>query len=291
MQDPKAGAPEAAPAPDADDEAASPENRPAGGPRSGAGRRRGQPPRGSPPDILYHATTVARVEKAVARGVLEVRGGRSVFLSTREGQAWQVAHRLADDPAVLYVDVSRAQRAGCRFERNAQGLWQTAAIPKVFLLNLHAGFAEQVSAGGIPIWVGPEGPELALIQVQRRNGCTWEVAKGKLEPGEPPVEAAAREIREEMGYPLELEVFQSLGYVRYGFFTPEGDPRLKTLYMYLLRTPDRIEAFEPSIREGIRAVGWFSPRQAVRLVSHRSLRPLMRRVRRFLLDGDASEGD
>jgi len=218
--------------------------------------------------------------------VLEVRGGRSVFLSSREGQAWQVAHRLADDPAVLYVDVSRAQRAGCRFERNAQGLWQATAIPVDFLLNLQAGFAEQVSAGGIPVWFGPDGPELALIQVQRRGGSTWEVAKGKLEPGEPPHAAAAREIREEMGYPLELETFRSLGYVRYGFFTPEGEPRLKTLFMYLLRTPERVEAFDPASREGIKAVSWFTPRQAVRLVPHRSLRPLMRRVRRFLTDPD-----
>jgi 8-oxo-dGTP pyrophosphatase MutT (NUDIX family) len=156
----------------------------------------------------------------------------------------------------------------------------------VHVLNLHDDFAEQVSAGGIPVWFGPEGPEFALIQVHRRSGNSWEVAKGKLELGEPPMEAAIREVREEMGCPMELEVLRSLGYVRYGFFTPEGHPRLKTLHMYLLRTPERVGDFAPADREGVRAVGWFTPRQAVRIVPHRSLRPLMRRLRRLLSGQD-----
>ena len=232
------------------------------------GRRRG----GSPPDILYHATSVERIEHAFEVGFLEVRGGRPVFLSRHEGQAWHVAHRSTDQPAVLYIDVSRARRAGCFFERNSQGLWQTWSIPLRHVLNLADGFAEQISAGGIPVWWGPEGPELALIRVQRRSGTSWEVAKGKLEPGEFPEGAAVREVREEMGcLDFPLEITSHLGYIRYGFHTPDGMPRLKTLHMYLMETPERTTDFTPSRREGILEVDWFTPAEAARICNHRSL--------------------
>ena len=207
-----------------------------------------------------------------------------MFLSRHEGQAWQVAHRTTEDPAVLYIDVSRARRDGCYFERNAQGLWQTRGVPVRHVLNLAQGFAEQVSAGGIPIWWGPSGPELALIRVQRRSGTSWEVAKGKLEPGESPEQAAVREVREEMGNPgFPLEITTGLGFIRYGFHTPDGSPRLKTLHMYLMDTPERCTAFEPSRREGILEVDWFGPDDAARVCNHRSLRPLMRTLRDTLL--------
>ena len=246
------------------------------------GRRGGRGP--ATPDILYHATTVRRVRRVRSRGVLEVRGGRPVFLSRHEGQAWQAAWRMGDEPAVLVVDAFRARRAGCRFRRNEMGLWQVDRVPIEHVLNLQAGYGEQVSAGGLPVWFGPDGPRVLLIRVRRRNGSTWEVAKGKLEPAETPAAAAVREIREEIGFPLRLQVVRPLGWVRYGFYTPEGDPRLKTLHMFLLRTPERVTDFEPRQREGIREVAWFDPREAERLVPHRSLRPLMRRVARLLAD-------
>lgn len=223
---------------------------------------------------------------AQERGALEVRGGRPVYLSRHESQAWQVAHRSIPDPAVLYIDVARARRSGCIFERNSQGLWQTRAVPVRHVLNLADGFAEQVSAGGIPIWYGPEGPRLALIRVQRRSGISWEVAKGKLEDGESPSAAAVREVREEMGCPgLPLEIIRDLGFIRYGFHTPDGSPRLKTLHMYLMETPDMWTDFCPSTREGILDVQWFDPDHAARVCNHRSLRPLMRNLRNALLSG------
>jgi len=183
-----------------------------------------------------------------------------------------------DEPMVLYIDVSRARRAGCRFSRNGQGLWQVDGVPFRHILNLCDGFAHQASAGGIPVYDGPDGPELLLIRVLRRHNATWEVAKGKLEPGETPPEAAIREVQEEIGRALTLEIERGLGAIRYGFFTPDGSPRLKTLHMFLMRTPERVVDFTPAEGESIVDVGWFTPQEAARATSHRSLRPLMKRV-------------
>lgn len=222
--------------------------------------------------------------------MLEVARFQSVFLSTSEEQAWRVAHRQSGDPVVLYVDAARARRDSCRFDAVRPGLWAVESLPVRHVLNLQPGFAEQVSAGGVLLWEGSLGPELALIRVARRIGHTWEVAKGKVEVCETPPQAAMREMAEEMGFPLdriaELEIVASLGAVRYGFQTPAGEPRLKTLHLYLVRSADKLDAFVPSEGEGILEVRWFSPREAARLVHHRSLRPLMEDLCRRLETGE-----
>ena len=210
-----------------------------------------------------------------------------MFLSRSEAQAWQVAHRQRGEPVVLYIDAARArQLRRCRFERNRQGLWQAGSVPVGHVLNLRPGFAEQASAGGIPIIFGERGPELLLIQVERRHRRTWEVAKGKLERGETPEHTAVREVREEMGIPDDLGIVRGLGFVRYGFTTPDREPRLKTLHMFLMRAPVRYEQFIPASGEGIISAGWFAPEQASRLVAHRSLQPLMRHVVELLCRAD-----
>ena len=243
------------------------------------------------PDILYHATTGPRVEAAVQVGVLERGAGRSVFFSTQESQAWQVAHRQRDMPRIVVVDASRAQRSGVKFSRSRQGLWQAKAVPRRFLLNTLDGYREQVSAGGFPLYVGENGPEVLLIKVRRRSGVTWEIAKGKLELGETPWQAAIREIGEEIGCEIQLSVAANMGFIRYGFRTPEGGPRLKTVHVYLLRTPSRSLDFIPAGAEGIEDVGWFTPEKAVKAVSHRSLRPMVWKVRRKLESGDFGRND
>jgi len=248
---------------------------------SGPGRRGGR--RGGPPDILYHATTEPRLADLGAGASLEMEGGKDVYFSTREGHAWQVAHRFHDTPAVLYVDVSRAIKGGCRFERNRHGLWQAKAVPSKHILNLRPGFAHQASAGGFPVWFGPSGPEGALSRGRRRVGATWAGAKGKRAAGESPTQTAIREIQEEMGCPMELSVEEELGFVRYAFTIPDGSPRLKTLHMYILRTPERRMDFHPPDRESIEDVAWFTPEEAVRVISHRSLQPLVRKVRSYLV--------
>lgn len=247
-------------------------------------RNQGQPT-AVPPDICYHATTQDQVDRYVSQGHLGGPNGRPLYLSPDEAQAWRAAHRMGSQPRVLYVDTARCRRHGVRFTRSRRtGLFQTEAVQVIDVLNLRPAFAEQVSAGGIPLLPGPDGRlRMALIQVGRRTGVTWEVAKGKLEPGETPQDAAVREVREEMGLDAPLEVGAEVGTIRYGFVAPGGLPRLKTVFLYLLPVLGNPSIdFSPSAREGIAEVRWFLPDEAVRAVRHSSLIPLMRRARRMV---------
>jgi RNA:NAD 2'-phosphotransferase (TPT1/KptA family)/8-oxo-dGTP pyrophosphatase MutT (NUDIX family) len=259
-------------------------------------RARGRrPPRAAPPaarstttpDILYHATSESELDRIRTSGRLSAGADRHVFLSSDEAQAWRVAHRLsAGSPVVLYVDAARSRRHGVRFFRNRRsGLYLSTPIPFGDILNLQAGFGEQVSAGGIPITGRGADTRMALIRVTRRSGTTWEVAKGKLELGESPEIAAVREVQEEMGVNVGLGIKAGLGAVRYGFLAPGGLPRLKTVHLFLMEPLGDMEDFIPAHGEGIGAVRWFPLLEAVRAVTHPSLVPVIRRAAAALTRG------
>lgn len=239
---------------------------------------------GHPPDIVYHPADSAQVQAYVERGALESDEG-PLALYSHEEQAWRKAHQQFASPRVLYVDTSRARRQHVVFSRNVStGIHEVQSCPLRHALNLHPKFDHQHSAGGIPVIRGEDGvPRFALIQVSRRNGVTWEVAKGKHEPGETPERAAVREVQEEMGLDVDLKVREFVSQIRYGFYTPKREPRLKAVYLYLLEPTEPISgAFRPATAEGIGAVKWFTPDEAVRVVRHPSLLPAMQRARELV---------
>lgn len=230
------------------------------------------------PDILYHATPRTRIRTIQQRGALASPGGGPVHLSRLEDHAWRIAHRQWDDPVVLYVDAARARRDGVQFQRTRSGQYAATAVPLRHVLNLRDGFAEQASAGGFLVDWTTGSPRIALIRVVRRGGATWEVAKGKIEPGEAPETAAVREVREEMGVHAEIHVRGTLGTIRYGFCTPDGSPRLKTIYLYVLESEVPLDQFAPALDEGIDAVRWFDLDDALECLGHPSLRSSIGRL-------------
>lgn len=246
-------------------------------------RRSGGPRAPAHPDILFHATTAERVDDVLTTGRL-TGGNRPLVFSGDEVGAWRTAHRFRGEPRLLVIDASRAKRSGVRFNLSRRsGLFLAEQVPLSHVMNLQPNYAEQLSAGGIPVRLRPDGtPELCLIRVKRRNRATWEVAKGKLEPGESPERAGCREICEEMGIDVPFTVLAPLGEVRYGFMAPGGLPRLKRVYLFLVRPDGDMDAFDPSTREGIGAVKWFTADEACRVVRHTSLIPLMQRTRDLL---------
>ena len=232
----------------------------------------------SGPDIVYHATTASQVQRVRDAGALVQGEAGPVHLSRVEAHAWRVAHRYWDDPVVLYIDAARARRDGVRIERTRSGHFAAERLPVRYVLNMREGFAEQTSAGGFLVDWSSGRARIALIRVHRRGGGTWEVAKGKLEPGERPDMAAAREVQEEMGIACELRVTGAIGTVRYGFSTPDGSPRLKTIYLYLLEPEEPTCAFTPARGEGIDEVRWFEVADAVDALAHPSLRGAIGRL-------------
>ncbi len=242
--------------------------------------------RGSrPPDIVWHATHRDQLERWRGAGDITL-ADRPVHLVGDPTSAWRTAHRQGANPAVLVVDAARARRQGVRFDRHRRcGGWVASVLPASSALNLQPGFAEQVSAGGFPLARDDQGVwRVALVRVVRRNRSTWEVAKGKLEPGESPELAGLREVAEETGLACTMTVFEHLGATHYGFTTPSGQPRLKVVHLYLLAVDQPYEAIAsaPATAEGIREVRWFALDDAVDAITHGSLGPVIRRVRERL---------
>ena len=237
------------------------------------------------PDILYLASNAADRAGFMEQGRV-VYPDRSLTMHELEETAWRTAHRNhAPAPEVLYVNRQRARRGGVRFYRNKRtGLFEADHLRIQDVLNLKGEYAEQHSAGGIPVTLDEHGqPRMALIQVKRRNRTTWEVAKGKLDPGETPEVAAVREVQEEMGIGVPMRIHEFVTKIRYGFYVTPNQPRLKTVHLYLLQPLEPITtAFRPAQDEGIGDVRWFSPDEACDIVRHSSLIPAIRLARDIL---------
>lgn len=243
------------------------------------------PNRVTPPDILYYPCGADFIEELRALKQLHPRTGRQIHLVSDEAAAWRLAHRVEDQPRVLYIDAARASRFGTRFFRHQKnGHYLTRRVHLRDILNMLPKFAHQYSAGGIPVRWDTDEPMLLMCKVKRRSGTTWEVAKGKLEPCETPEYTAVREVHEELGFTLPMHPTLHVGDIRYGFIAPGGLPRLKTVHMYLLESNHSWEgvSFVPALAEGIIEVNWFNYREACDIVTHSSLIPVMRHVRDVL---------
>jgi 8-oxo-dGTP pyrophosphatase MutT (NUDIX family) len=112
------------------------------------------------------------------------------------------------------------------------------------------------------------GPEFLLVRT--KNGRAWTFPKGHVEAGETPVQAAAREAREEAGATGEISVSP---FTRYAY--PGGKRKLRPrktdcVEAYLLR----VEAIgDRDTAEHVRDPEWVDPeRAAAMLVEHREER-------------------
>lgn len=89
----------------------------------------------------------------------------------------------------------------------------------------------EFSAGGVVV----RGDDVAVVVPHRRSPegrRTLALPKGHPDPGEPLVEAARREVREEAG--VEVELVEKLGDVRY-WYQREGRRIFKVVSFFLFR--------------------------------------------------------
>lgn len=244
-----------------------------------------------PPELLFHSMDKRTFLKLIQKDQFAYPNNRSIFASKIYGYAWQVAHRTCEYPHVAIIDVGIAKRHNVYPRKNKRNLWEIDAVPMEAILNAHPEYGEQISAGGIPYVIEDGEYKVALIQMRRAHFNSWEVAKGKLELGETPVQAAKREIGEEMGCSFDLTEPYFLGKAQFSIQVNANCPLLKSIHVYLFKADRKITEFNVATEEGIANVEWFNVETAVRLVSYRSLGHIMQSMKRHLeAKGEASLG-
>jgi 8-oxo-dGTP pyrophosphatase MutT (NUDIX family) len=130
----------------------------------------------------------------------------------------------------------------------------------------------ETSAGGVVFRRGPAGePRYLLIRDSYRN---WGFPKGHLEPGEPPADAARREVVEETG--LQDLVLHGPIQVIDWYFRFRGRTIHKFCHFFLFES--RSGEPVPQAEEGITACVWLGIDEAGEAISYDNARGVLRRA-------------
>ena len=127
----------------------------------------------------------------------------------------------------------------------------------------------ETSAGGVVFRRGPEGePRFLLIRDSYRN---WGFPKGHLEVGEPPADAARREVAEETGL-RELALHGPIRVIDW-YFRFRGKTIHKYCHFFLFESKHGEPV--PQTDEGISDCAWYAPDEARRTISYDNARTVL----------------
>jgi 8-oxo-dGTP pyrophosphatase MutT (NUDIX family) len=127
----------------------------------------------------------------------------------------------------------------------------------------------ETSAGGVVFRRGPEGePRFLLIRDSYRN---WGFPKGHLKAGEPPAEAARREVAEETGL-SDLVLHGPIRVIDW-YFRFRGKTIHKYCHFFLFESKQGDPV--PQTEEGITDCAWYSPEDARRTISYDNARGVL----------------
>ena len=130
---------------------------------------------------------------------------------------------------------------------------------------------EETSAGGIVFRLDRGKPRYLLIRDSYRN---WGFPKGHLESGEAPETAALREVGEETGL-RSLAIRGLIDTIDWDFRF-RGQPIHKVCHFFLMESTRARTS--PQRAEGITACRWMSFEEALRLLSYKNARDVLRRA-------------
>ena len=135
---------------------------------------------------------------------------------------------------------------------------------------------QERSAGGVVFRVAPEpdGPSRILYLLIRDSYRNWGFPKGHVEKGEPPEQAALREVAEETGL-SELSLRGEIDTIDW-YFRFRGRLIHKYCHFYLIESAS--EATHPQREEGITACRWVPLDVALEMISYANARDILRRA-------------
>ena len=132
----------------------------------------------------------------------------------------------------------------------------------------------EVSAGGVVV----RGDEVVVIVPTRRAASGAKVLalpKGHVDPGETPIQAAVREVREEAG--VEADLVEELGQVRY-WYQRSGMKIAKVVTFFLFEY--RSGSIEDHDAE-VEVARWIPLEEAARTLSYKGEREMVTRALGF----------
>jgi 8-oxo-dGTP pyrophosphatase MutT (NUDIX family) len=134
----------------------------------------------------------------------------------------------------------------------------------------------EFSAGGVLVrrlrgrWM------MAAIRPAGKSEGVWALPKGWIEPGEPPEQAALREVAEETG--AEGRADGKLGDVKY-VYTWDGERIFKVVSFYLVRySRGRLGDVPPEHRHEVAEVRWLPLGDGPRLLAYGGEREMARKA-------------
>ena len=135
---------------------------------------------------------------------------------------------------------------------------------------------QERSAGGVVFRVAPDadGAPRVLFLLIRDSYRNWGFPKGHVEKGEPPEQAALREVAEETGL-SELALRGEIDTIDW-YFRFRGRLIHKYCHFYLIESAS--EATYPQREEGITACRWLPLDAALEMISYANARDVLRRA-------------
>lgn len=116
-----------------------------------------------------------------------------------------------------------------------------------------------------------------LLVIYRRG--SWDLPKGKIDPGETPEQAAVREVEEETGIG-EILLGNFLGHTYHTYRDPKERRILKRTYWYRMQTPQK--DLTPQTEEDIEVAEWVHPGpflEQPKLEIYRSIKEVIEKVK------------